>query len=111
MFILSSLMFGIEIKVNNISTILPNKIDVNNFSKALNVNKNEEGSLTLKENSKLTYNLKVKKSGVYKIMLNVTGEKNSSLSIGESIVPEYKAKYVFKSSINEPELVEIVTYF
>lgn len=110
MFILSSLIFGIEIKVNNISTILPNKIDVNNFSKALNVNKNEEGSLTLKENSKLTYNLKVKKSGVYKIMLNVTGEKNSSLSIGENIVPKYKAKYVFKSSINEPELVEIVTY-
>jgi len=34
MFILSSLMFGAEIKVNNISTILPNKIDVNNFSKS-----------------------------------------------------------------------------
>lgn len=110
MFVISSLIFGAEAKVNNILAILPNKIDVNNFSKAINVEKNEEGLLVLKENSKLTYEIKVKKSGIYKIMLNITGQRDSSISIAENTVPAYSAKYKMNSSVDEPELIEIFTY-
>lgn len=110
MLIFSTILNAAEVKTNNISTILPNKINLNSFSKSEKIEKNENGVILLKEKSKLTYDIKVKKSGIYKVMLKITGNRNSDLSLSENVVPDYVSKYSLNFSIYDEELIEFVTY-
>lgn len=107
---ISSLVNAAEVKINNISTILPNKINLNSFTTSENIKKTDNGVLLLKEKSKLVYDIKVKKSGIYKIMLKITGKRDSNLSVSENIIPDYVSKYSLKFSIYNDELVEFITY-
>lgn len=110
MFIFTTGINAKELRVNNISTILPNRINLNSFSKAEKLGKNDKDKIQLKENSKLTYDINVRKSGIYKIMLNVTGRRNSLVAISEDFIPEYISKHQLNSNINREELIEFIIY-
>lgn len=95
-------------KVNNINTFLPNKIALNSFSENKGVLKND--TLTLKKDAFAKYLVNVKASGIYKVLLKVSGNRESTVALSESIAPEVLREHSLEYSLDD-EIIENYIYF
>lgn len=107
--LISSMAFGAEIKTNNISSFLPNRINVNNYCFSEKVEKSGE-KIQLGSGSKLSYKIKVKKPGIYKVLLKATGKRDSIIKVSENFNDHYQDKYTINSTLKEEELIETNIY-